>query len=116
MWYKLISSAKCYVSIGVCHLETMDIKNQNEDEMVAKYFVDNSGLFQLLVTDTEGNEFTRKNVSLKTGNNEVLLQLPINGIYFVTLTNGFSSVTDLVVQSKGTADTNSTVATDIEKE
>lgn len=98
-----------YVSIGMCHLETVDIKNK-EDQINVEYFVDNSGLFQLMVTDTEGHEHSRKNVSLATGKNDVIFKLPVNGIYFVTLTNGFSSITDLVVQSQGSDGQKSTVA------
>jgi len=98
-----------YVSLGMCHLETMDVKN-NKDEVSIKYFVDNSGLFQLLVTDTDGHEKARKNVTMKTGKNDVQFSLPINGIYFVTLTNGFSSVTDLVIQSHGSDSSKSNVA------
>lgn len=98
-----------YVSIGMCHLETMDVKNE-KDEVNMKYFVDNSGLFQLLVTDTEGHEKARKNIAMKTGRNDVQFSLPTNGIYFVTLTNGFSSVTDLVIQSKGSESSKSSVA------
>ncbi len=98
-----------YVSIGMCNLETMDVKNK-KDEVNMKYFVDNSGLFQLLVTDTEGHEQARKNITLKTGKNDVQFSLPMNGIYFVTLTNGFSSVTDLVIQSQGSESSKSNVA------
>ena len=93
----------------MCHVETMDVKN-NKDEVSMKYFVDNSGLFQLLVTDTDGHEKARKNVTMKTGKNDVQFSLPINGIYFVTLTNGFSSVTDLVIQSHGSDSSKSNVA------
>lgn len=98
-----------YVSRGMCHLETMDVKSK-KDEVNMKYFVDNSGLFQLLVTDTEGHEKTRKNFIMKTGKNEIQFSLPKNGIYFVTLTNGFSSVTDLVIQSQGSESSKSNVA------
>ena len=98
-----------YVSLGMCHLETMDVKNE-KDEVKMKYFVDNSGLFQLLVTDTEGHEKARKNVAMKTGKNDIQFSLPMNGIYFVTLTNGFSSVTDLVIQSDGSDSSKSNVA------
>ena len=69
-----------YVSLGICHLETMDVKNQ-KDEIKMKYFVDNSGLFQLLVTDTEGHEKARKNIAMKTGKNDIQFSLPMNGIY-----------------------------------
>ncbi|MFK7774699.1 MAG: hypothetical protein AB8F94_21350 [Saprospiraceae bacterium] len=98
-----------YVSLGTCHLETMDVKNE-KDEVKMKYFVDNSGLFQLLVTDTEGHEKERKNIALTTGKNDIQFSLPMNGIYFVTLTNGFSSVTDLVIQSDGSDGSKSNVA------
>jgi hypothetical protein len=98
-----------YVSIGICHIETMDVKNK-KDEVSMKYFVDNSGLFQLLVTDTEGHEKARKNIAMKTGKNDIQFSLPTNGIYFVTLTNGFSSVTDLVIQSQGSESSKSDVA------
>ncbi|MFK8005057.1 MAG: hypothetical protein AB8H03_01745 [Saprospiraceae bacterium] len=98
-----------YVSLGMCHLETMNVKNE-KDEVNMKYFVDNSGLFQLLVTDTEGHEQARKNVAMKAGKNDIQFSLPTNGIYFVTLTNGFSSVTDLVIQSKGSDSSKSSVA------
>ncbi len=98
-----------YVSLGMCHLETMDVKNK-KDEVNMKYFVDNSGIFQLLVTDTEGHEQTRKNIAMKTGKNDIQFLLPTNGIYFVTLTNGFSSVTDLVIQSQGSDSSKSNVA------
>ena len=106
----LLSSPQVvYVSIGMCHLETMNIKNQ-KDDINFNYFVDNGGIFQLLVTDTEGHEKDRRNVSMKMGINKVNLSLPQNGIYFVTLTNGFSSITDLVVQSNGSKAGKSTVA------
>lgn len=98
-----------YVSLGMCHLETMDVKNK-EDKVNMKYFVDNSGLFQLLVTDIEGHEKARKNLMMKSGKNEIQFSLPINGIYFVTLTNGFSSITDLVIQSQGSDSSISDVA------
>lgn len=100
---------KVYVSLGTCHLETMDVKNE-KDEVSMKYFVDNSGSFQLLVTDTEGHEKARKSIAMKTGKNDIQFSLPINGIYFVTLTNGFSSVTDLVIQSDGSESAKSNVA------
>ena len=98
-----------YVSLGICNIETMDVKNK-KDEVNMKYFVDNSGLFQLLVTDTEGHEKARKNITMKTGKNDIQFLLPTNGIYFVTLTNGFSSVTDLVIQSQGSESLKSNVA------
>lgn len=98
-----------YVSLGICHMETMDVKNK-KDKVNMKYFVDNSGLFQLLVTDTEGHEKARKNIAMKTGKNDIQFSLPMNGIYFVTLTNGYSSVTDLVIQSQGPDDSKSNVA------
>lgn len=98
-----------YVSLGMCHLETMDVKNE-KDEVNMKYFVDNSGLFQLLVTDTDGHEKARKSIAMKTGKNDIQFSLPMNGIYFVTLTNGFTSVTDLVIQSKGSDSSKSSVA------
>jgi len=98
-----------YVSLGMCHLETMDVKN-DKDEVSMKYFVDNSGLFQLLVTDTDGHEKARKSVAMKPGKNDIQFSLPMNGIYFVTLTNGFSSVTDLVIQSDGSDSSKSNVA------
>lgn len=105
----LSNEQSVYVSIGLCHLETMNIKIE-KDDVKAQYYIDNSGIFQLLVTDTEGHEYSRKDVVLKTGKNNIEFSLPINGIYFVTLTNGFTSVTDLFVQSQGTADQKSTVA------
>jgi len=106
----LLSSPQAvYVSIGMCHLETMNIKNQ-KDDINFNYFVDNAGIFQLLVTDSEGHEKDRRNVSMKMGINDVNIRLPQNGIYFVTLTNGFSSITDLVVQSHGSKEGKSAVA------
>jgi len=104
-----------YVSLGTCHLETMDVKNK-KDEINMKYFVDNSGLFQLLVTDTEGHEKARKNIAMKSGKNDIEFSLPQNGIYFVTLTNGFSSVTDLVIQSQGSEASKTNVANQNEKD
>ncbi len=106
----LLSSPQVvYVSIGMCHLETMNIKNQ-KDQILFNYFVDNAGIFQLLVTDTEGHEKDRRNVSMKMGINNLNINLPQNGIYFVTLTNGFSSITDLVVQSQGSKEGKTAVA------
>ena len=112
----LISNQKSvYVSLGMCHLETMDVKN-NKDEVNMKYLVDNSGLFQLLVTDTEGHEKARKNIALKSGKNDIQFSLSTNGVYFVTLTNGYSSVTDLVIQSQGSESSKSSVAKTEEKD
>ena len=98
-----------YVSIGLCHLETVDIKKQ-KDLISMKYHLDASGVFQLLVTDTEGHEQARKDIAVRPGKNDVEIDLPFNGIYFVTLTNGFSSVTDLVVQSQGSMSQKTAVA------
>ena len=105
----LSSPQSVYVSIGMCHLETMAVQN-DKNNVNMKYFADHSGIFQLLVTDTEGNEKDRRDVSIKKGKNEIVIPLPINGIYFVTLTNGFSSITDLVIQSKGADSQKSIVA------
>lgn len=106
---KISNTRSVYVSRGMCHLETRDINN-NQDEINMKYYVDNSGEFQLLVTDTEGHEKERKTISMLLGNNDVQFSLPTNGIYFVTLTNGYSSVTDLVIQSNGSTSAISNVA------
>lgn len=113
----LISNVQSvYVSLGLCQLETMDLENENDD-LNLKYFVDHSGIFQILVTDTNGHEHLRKNVAIKNGSNDIKVSIPTNGIYFVTLTNGFSSVTDLFVQSQGSIDSRATVAnTETEKE
>lgn len=111
---KISNTRAVYVSRGMCHLETRDIKN-HKDEINMKYYVDNSGVFQLLVTDTEGHEKERKNISMISGNNNVQFSIPTNGIYFVTLTNGYSSVTDLVIQSNGSTSGISNVAKKEEK-
>lgn len=87
----------------------MDVKNK-KDKVQMEYFVDNSGIFQLLVTDSEGHEKARENIEMKTGKNDIQFSLPINGIYFVTLTNGFSSVTDLVIQYQGSESSISNIA------
>lgn len=98
-----------YVSAGFCHLETVDVKNK-KDQIKFEYLVDNSGSFQLLVTDSEGHEQIRKSVALTKGRNNISLDLPVNGTYFVTITNGFSSLTDLVVQSGGSDHQNTAVS------
>ena len=53
------------------------------------------------MTDVDGIEQERKNVALKKGKNNLTILMPFNGVYFVTLTNGFSSVTDIVTQTEG---------------
>jgi len=108
----LVSSEQSvYVNVGVVYLETLAIKKEKE-KIDLNYYIDNSGTFQILVTDIDGIEQERKNVALRKGKNTLTILIPFNGIYFVTLTNGFSSVTDIVTQSEGTTMPNTAAITD----
>lgn len=108
----LVSSEQAvYVNVGLCYMETLAIQ-KNKDKVDLNYYLDNSGTFQLLVTDIDGIEQDRKNVALKKGKNKLTILMPFNGIYFVTLTNGFSSVTDIVTQTEGAAVSNTAAVMD----
>lgn len=108
----LISSEQSvYVNVGIVYLETVAIKKEKE-KIDLNYYIDNSGSFQILVTDIDGIEQERKNVALRKGNNNLTILIPFNGIYFVTLTNGFSSVTDIVTQTDGTVMPSTAAITD----
>ena len=100
-----------YVNVGLCYMETLSIQ-KNKDKIELNYFIDNSGTFQILVTDIDGIEQERKNVALSKGKNKMTILMPFNGVYFVTLTNGFSSVTDIVTQSEGVAVANTAAVFD----
>lgn len=85
---------------------------KNKEKIELNYYLDNSGTFQLLVTDIDGVEQERKNVALKKGKSNLTILMPINGVYFVTLTNGFSSVTEIVTQTEGVPASNTAAVFD----
>jgi len=93
------SEQSVYVNLGLVYLETLAIQKEKEK-------------IDFLVTDIDGIEQERKNVALKKGKNNLTILIPFNGIYFVTLTNGFSSVTDIVTQTDGTTMPSTAAITD----
>ena len=108
----MVSSEQAvYVNVGLVYLETLSIQKEKE-RIDLNYYIDNSGTFQILVTDIDGIEQDRKNVALKKGKNNLTILIPFNGIYFVTLTNGFSSVTDIVTQTEGAKISNTAAVMD----
>ena len=100
-----------YVNVGLCFMETLSIQKKKE-RIDLNYYIDNSGTFQILITDIDGIEQERKNVALSKGKNNLTILMPFNGVYFVTLTNGFSSVTDIVTQTEGAAVSNTAAVFD----